>query len=436
MSDKQQAITEQELAQRDRRREQLLQRLLAPAALLIIYIFFGIFGRNFFSYPVLVNIIDSSYYIGFIALGVTFVIIAGGIDLSVGTVMMCAAIVGGTAFTQYGWSMEASLLLIIAVAIAFGFFNGIIIAYFNMPPFIVTLGTMMISMGVGSIVSGVQSAAFPSRAAEGGWFKQIFKFISEDRQIIPTGGLILLAVVIVGHIILTRTKMGRYFYAMGSNKEAARLSGINVRKFTMLTYVLAGVTAGIGGIAFAATYTTVIPARGQGFELIAIAAAVIGGTSLAGGVGSVWGTLIGIFIMSVLSNGLPAMGLQAHYQNFFTGVVVIGAVGLDIYRAKKASEVKVLTPAQAFRVEQLRKIEEQEQEIEEAKGAGDSARAKELRETLQRTRHEMKQTYRRMRKQEREERARKEAEEREAAKKFEEVLKESEGPSPTDESGE
>ena len=426
MSDKQ-ALTEQEVAARDRMKEQLLQRLLAPAALVIIYLFFGFFGRNFFSYTVLVNIIDSSYYIGFIALGVTFVIISGGIDLSVGTVMMCAAIVGGTALTQWGWSMEASLVLIMVVGIAFGLFNGIIIAYFGMPPFIVTLGTMMVSMGVGSMVSGVQSAAFPSRAAEGGWFKQIFKFITEDRQIIPTGGLILLAVVIIGHIILTRTKMGRYFYAMGSNKEAARLSGIDVRKYTMITYVLAGVTAGIGGIAFAATYTTVIPARGQGFELIAIAAAVIGGTSLAGGVGSVWGTLIGIFIMSVLSNGLPAMGLQAHYQNFFTGLVVIGAVGLDLYRAKKASEVKLLTPAQAYRTEQRKRIEELKRELKQARNSGDSNRANELRSEIRRASRETRETYRKMRAQERQERAQRADEERKAEEAFEKALNEDSG---------
>ncbi|MCG8527329.1 MAG: hypothetical protein MI748_13170, partial [Opitutales bacterium] len=169
--------------------QKLIQKLMAPAALIILYVFFGIFGRNFFSYATFVNIVDASYYIGFISVGVTFVIISGGIDLSVGTVMMAAAIVGGTAYKTWGWPMEISLLLIIVIAILFGIFNGLMVSRIGMPPFIVTLGTMMISMGIGSIVSGVRSATFPTRSAEDGWFKDIFKLITEDNVSIPTGAI-------------------------------------------------------------------------------------------------------------------------------------------------------------------------------------------------------------------------------------------------------
>lgn len=426
MSSEQEAAGGEIVAEKDRLRQKLLQRLLAPAALVIIYLYFGMFGRNFFSYAVLVNIIDSSYYIGFIAIGVTFVIIAGGIDLSVGTVMMCAAIIGGTVFRRYGWSMEASLALIMVVGIAFGFFNGFVVAYLKMPPFIVTLGTMMISMGTGSIFSRVQSAAFPSRAAEGGWFKQAFKYITPDRQVFPTGALILLGVVIIGHIILSRTKAGRYVYAIGSNKEATRLSGVDVRKWEMFTYVIAGVCAGIGGIAFAATYTTVIPAQGQGFELFAIAAAVIGGTSLAGGVGSVFGTLIGVFIMATLSNGLPSMGLQAHYQTFFTGVVVIAAVGLDMYRTRKATQVKVLSAADSYRERELERIQQLKRELHSAKAGSESERASALESQIREAERALKTKYREMKHAEKEERARQEAEERAAESEFEKILKEEE----------
>lgn len=322
-------------------RQNLLKSALAPLALIILYIFFGIFGRNFFSYTSLVNIIDASYYIGFISIGVTFVIISGGIDLSVGTVMMCGAIVGGTAYKTWGWPFEISLVLVILVCIAFGFFNGLMVSRLKLPPFIATLGTMMISMGVGSIVSQVRSATFPVRSEPDGWFKNFFKIIGDDGFSIPTGAILLFSVAIIAHIILTKTKMGRYIFAIGSNKEAARLSGVNVEFWEMMTYVVAGACAGIGGIAFAAVYTTVIPAQGQGFELFAIAGAVIGGTSLSGGVGSIFGTIIGVFIMSVLSVGLPSMDLQAHYQTFFTGVVVVGAVLLDMYRNKKMLTVQV-----------------------------------------------------------------------------------------------
>src|SRR5512142_1168019 len=177
-------------------RERSLNRLLAPAALVILYLFFGTFGRNYFSYPTLVNIIDAAYYIGFIALGVTFVIISGGIDLSIGTVMMCAAIIGGTAL-KHGFPMVPSLLLIIVVGLAFGFLNGLLVSRLKLPPFVVPLGTMMISMGVGSIVSNVQSATFPIRGTAGGWFKDIFLWLGPNGEAVPTGAFLLGAVAVI-----------------------------------------------------------------------------------------------------------------------------------------------------------------------------------------------------------------------------------------------
>ncbi len=392
------------MALKDNLKDIELQKFLAPAALVILYVFFGIFGRNFFSYTTLVNILDASYYIGFIAIGVTFVIITGGIDLSCGTVMMSAAIIGGTAYKTWGWSMGMSLLLIMIVAIAYGFFNGILVSRLKLPPFIATLGTMMISMGIGSIVSNVRSATFPTRAEPDGWFKSIFKYITEDRMSIPTGALVLFGVAIIAHIILTKTKMGRYIFAVGSNKEAARLSGVNVKKWEMMAYVVSGVMAGFGGIAFAAVFTTVMPAQGQGFELYAIAGAVIGGTSLSGGMGTIFGTMIGVFIMSVLRAGLPSMDLQSHYQTFFTGIVVIGAVLLDIYRNDKASEVKILAPSDLYKQETSAKIAD-------LKGEGKFEEAAKLKS-------EMKAHFTKMRADEKAEKAKLLAEEKESERQF------------------
>lgn len=399
--------------------------MLAPAALIILYLFFGIFGRNFFSYVTLVNIIDASYYIGFISIGVTFVIITGGIDLSVGTVMMAAAIIGGTAYKTWGWSIEVSLLFIILIGILFGIFNGLMVSRVGMPPFIVTLGTMMISMGLGAIVSNVQSATFPTRAVEDGWYKQLFKYVSEEGLSIPTGAIVLLLVVGISHLILTKTKMGRYIYAIGSNKEAARLSGVKVERWEMSAYVVAGTYAGIGGIAYAALYTTVLPAAGQGFELLAIAGAVIGGTSLSGGIGTVFGTLIGVLIMSVLNVGLPAMDLQSQYQNFFTGVVVIAAVLLDMYRMKKASEVKILSPADQYREEMKEKIADLDAQLEEAKSAGNSEAAEGLKKQIQDAKKELKETYAKKKQEEKEEQARLHREERESDRKIQDMIKQS-----------
>ena len=392
-----------------------MQKFLAPVALIILYIFFGLFGRNFFSYTTLVNILDASYYIGFISIGVTFVIITGGIDLSCGTVMMCAAIIGGTAYKSWGWPMLPSLFLIFVVALAFGFFNGIMVSRLSLPPFIATLGTMMISMGLGSIVSNVRSATFPTRANPDGWFKNFFKFITEDRFSIPTGALILFGTAFIAFVILAKTKMGRYIFAIGSNKEAARLSGVNVKRWEMMAYVVSGFCAGIGGIAFAVVYTTVMPAQGQGFELYAIAGAVIGGTSLSGGIGSIFGTMIGVYIMSVLRAGLPSMDLQAHYQTFFTGVVVIGAVLLDIYRNKKASEVKILTAADHYKTTMQERIEELKQGLAAARGGADKAT---LKRDIREAQRKLRVDYTRMKAEERAEKARILAEEKAAEREF------------------
>jgi ribose transport system permease protein len=416
------ANTTSEINRMQRFRERGLKGALAPAALVILYVFFGIFGRNYFSYPTLVNIINAAYYIGFISMGVTFVIISGGIDLSIGTVMMAAAIIGGTALKR-GFPMVPSLLLVLVMGAAFGFFNGFMVSRLKMPPFIVTLGTMMISMGIGSIVANVQSATFPIRGLPGGWFKDIFLYLDANGAAYPTGAFLLAAVAVICHLLLNNTKLGRYTYAIGSNQEAARLSGVDVKKWQLLVYVIAGVTAGIGGISYAAIYTTVLPAQGQGFELYAIAAAVIGGTSLSGGIGTIWGTIIGVFIMSVLSTGLPSLNLEAHYQTFFTGVIVIGAVLLDMYRNRKASEVRIETPADIYRASMMEKIAAMKLEASSRMKAGDSRQAAAVREQIRTARLEMKAAFARMKTQEKAEQARIRTEEKAADREFAKMLR-------------
>ena len=400
-------------------RERGLKSALAPAALIILYVFFGIFGLDYFSYPTLVNIIGASYYIGFIAIGVTFVIITSGIDLSIGTVMMAAAIIGGTALKTWHWPMIPSLLLIIVVGMAFGLFNGLMVSRLKMPPFIVTLGTMLISMGVGAIVSNVRSATFPIRGEAGGWFKDIFLYITPSGGEIPTGALLLLVIAVVGHILLSNTKLGRYTYAIGSNKEAARLSGVDVKRWEMMVYVIAGTTSGIGGIAYAAVYTTVLPSQGQGFELMAIAAAVIGGTSLYGGVGTIWGTIIGVFIMSVLATGLPAMNLQSQWQTFFTGVIVIGAVLLDMYRTRRTSEVRIEKPIDLYRASMAAQIAELKRRLT----AGDPQERAGARAEIAALRRQIRTTVAKMKAEEKADQARVRAEEKAADQELLETLK-------------
>jgi ribose transport system permease protein len=314
-----------------------LQKLMALASLVILYLFFSYFGRNFVTVPTTLNILAQSYFVGFLAIGVTFVIITGGIDLSIGTVMICSALVGGELFRRHDVPLWICLGVMVLVGTAFGFVNGFLVTKLRLPPFIATLGIMMVSMGLGSIITNVQSRSFPTILEPDAWFARLF-LRSEGN--FPMGALFLGGYLIISHIVLKKTKLGRYVYAIGSNEEAVRLSGVNASRWKWAAHTISGFSAGIASIFFAAAYTVMVPGGGQGFELSAIAAAVIGGTSLSGGVGSVTGTIIGVFIMSTLTNGLVSMGLPAPYQVFFTGVVVIGAVFLDIQRTTKANQVK------------------------------------------------------------------------------------------------
>ena len=284
---------------------------------------------------------DASYYIGFMAIGVTFAIITGGIDLSIGTVLVCSSLISGTLATKYNLPVGLCLLIGILIGALFGLCNGLMVSKMGLPPFIATLGTMMISKGLGSIFTRAQSVTWPQSTESGGWFRNIFKVtIQTDNGIvmIPTGFILLIVLAILMAVILNKTKTGRYILALGSNKEATRLSGVNIAKYETLAYVFSGTFAGIAGVAYAATYSTLLPGNGGGMELDAIAGVVIGGTSMSGGYGTIGGTLIGVFIMSVLKIGLPFVGLQNQYQQFITGFVLIIAVFADVYNRRKKSK--------------------------------------------------------------------------------------------------
>ncbi len=316
------------------------QRAVALGALIALFLFFCVAGPGFATTNTVVSILDSSYYIGLMAIGMTFVIITGGIDLSVGAVMICAALVAGTMHDKMGLPMWLSLIVAVAVGTIFGLANGFMVSVMKIPAFIATLGTMMVARGLGSIVTATASVTYPQRGTPDGWFRNIFKVIGENGQAVPTGVIVLFGSAIVMAFILNKTKAGRYIISLGSNKEATRLSGVNVVRWEMLAYVISGLFAGLAAIAYASIYSTILPGTGNGFELDAIAGTVIGGTSLSGGVGSIAGTMIGVFIMSVLKTGLPFVGLQPHYQIFFTGFVLIIAVFADVISRERRKRKK------------------------------------------------------------------------------------------------
>lgn len=316
------------------------QRAVALGALISLFLFFCIAGPGFATLNTFVSVLDSSYYIGLMAIGMTFVIITGGIDLSVGAVMICAALVAGTMHDKMGLPMWLTLIVAIAVGAVFGLANGFMVSVMRIPAFIATLGTMMVARGLGSIVTATASVTYPQRGVPEGWFRNIFKVIGPTGQAVPTGVIVLFGSAILMSFILNKTKAGRYIFSLGSNKEATRLSGVNVVRWEMLAYVISGVFAGVAAIAYASIYSTILPGTGNGFELDAIAGTVIGGTSLSGGVGSIAGTMIGVFIMSVLKTGLPFVGLQPHYQIFFTGFVLVIAVFADVMSRQRQKKKK------------------------------------------------------------------------------------------------
>lgn len=313
------------------------QRMIALCTLLVLFAFFSIFGKRFCTADTMINLVESSYYIICMALGMTFIIATGGIDLSIGTVGMCGAIVGGVAHNVWGFPMWAALLMIIATTTLFGALNGFLVAYCKLPAFVATMGVMMISQGVGYIISEVQTMRFPIISEPDGWFKRVF---FKSLNGFPMGIIYVVILFLVAAFLLRYTKLGKYACAIGSNKEATRLSGVNTKRWELSVYVVSGIFTGFAGLFYAATYTSVLPGSGSGMEMQAVAAVVIGGTSLAGGFGTIVGTLIGVFIMSVLKNGLMTVGLQQQWQVFFTGIAVLLAVLLDIYKTSKDGRTK------------------------------------------------------------------------------------------------
>lgn len=313
------------------------QRLAAILALLIIYITFCILSPAFRSYTTMVNIFDASYYIGFMAIGITFAITTGGIDLSIGTVLCCSALISGTLVTKFGVPVGAGILIGILIGMCFGLANGFMVAVMGLPPFIATLGSMMLSKGLGSVFTKAQSVTWPQAGSADGWYRSIFKIVIGNTPV-PVGFILMIGAAVIMAVVLNKTKPGRFIVALGSNKEATRLSGVKVAKWEILAYVISGTFAGIAGVAYAATYSTILPGGGAGFELDAIAGVVIGGTSMSGGYGTISGTLIGIFIMSVLKTGLPFVGLQTHYQQIATAAVLIFAVFMDV-RSKRKKKI-------------------------------------------------------------------------------------------------
>ena len=316
-----------------------LQRIVVIGAVVFLAAFFSIFSKDFRKYSTLVTLLDSFYYFCFLAIGVTFCLISGGNDLSVGTGMVCYALIGGYCITSLGLPTWLGMLVTIACGLVFGVLNGFLVSVMNLPAFIATLCTMLITRGLGSVICG-GSVTWPSRSVPEGWFRNIFKLMVDNsagkKTPIPVGLILVILAIVIMSIVLNKTRTGRYIIAIGSNREAARLSGMNVIKYQMRAYIISGLFAGIAGIAYVcASSSSITPGSGTGLELDAIGGAIIGGTSMTGGVGSIFGTLLGILILTLLKNGLPKIGLSQDWQNIITGIILILAIYIDVLKNRK-----------------------------------------------------------------------------------------------------
>lgn len=308
-----------------------LQQLLALGSLVVLVIVFGVMNPAFLGSQNLSGILLSTVVIGLLALGATFVIVSGGIDLSVGTGMTLCSVMTGVFLTNMGLPLIVGVIGGILFGMLIGAVNGFLIAYINLPPFIATLATMLISGGLALVISGAAPIYFPNNPE----FQQIALGKPIPGLIIPNAVVIFFIAAIIAGLILSKTLIGRYTYAIGSNEAATALSGINVKGWKFWIYALAGAFTGLAGVIAAARIGSAQPAGGQGYELLAIAAVVIGGTSLQGGKGTIFGTIIGALIMSVLNNGLSIIKVPQEWQNVVIGAVIIVAVYLDQLRTNK-----------------------------------------------------------------------------------------------------
>jgi ribose transport system permease protein len=299
------------------RRARELGTLLGLVGLCILL---SILTPHFLSVSNLLNVAEQTSINAVIAVGMTFVILSGGIDLSVGSLLALSGVVLASAL-QAGWPTAAAIGAGIAVGAACGLVNGLLITRGRLPAFIATLGMMSIARG-GALV---YTAGRPVSGFDAG-----FRQLSTARLAgIPAPVVVTLVVYAIGHFLLTRTRFGRYVYAIGGNEEATRLSGVRAGFHKTMVYVLSGVASGLAAALLTARLNSAQPIAGINYELDAIAATVIGGTSLSGGVGTLSGTLIGALIMGVLRNGLNLLGTSSFFQQIVIGLVIIAAVLVD-----------------------------------------------------------------------------------------------------------
>lgn len=290
--------------------------------LVIIMVYFTVMKAKFLTLDNMLNMLRQTSINGLLAIGMTFVVLTGGIDLSVGSIVgasgMFAALVARTV-TGMPWYL--AVLVGLGVGLLLGAVNGVIISYLKVPAFIATLGMLSIARGVTFMASDAKPVP--------GLSEGFLKIGGGSVGIIPIPIIVLAVVLVISYVILYKTRYGRYIFATGGNPVSARVSGINVKAIICSVYMISGVLAGLAGVILTSRVTSGLSQGGNGYEVDAIAAAVIGGNSLSGGRGRLWGTIVGFLIMGVMNNGLDMMAVSSYWQLVIKGIIIIGAVMLD-----------------------------------------------------------------------------------------------------------
>ena len=297
------------------------------ASLLLLILFFGLTTDNFFSTVTLTTVLNQLPALTVVTVGMTLVLIVAGIDLSVGSVLGFSATVVGVTAVGLGWPLPMACVAGLLAGLACGVVNGFLVSWFSLPSFIVTLGMLEMARGLAYLTSDSQTM----------YIGASIQAIALPIPYIGVSAALLIALLIVAaaQFVLTRTVFGRHLVAVGTNEQAARMSGIDSRPYRLAVLGVSGLLAGLGGIFNAAYLGSADPNAGIGLELSAIAAAVIGGTSLMGGRGSVLGAFAGVLIIAVLQNGLAQLGVDEPTKRLITGAVIVVAVLIDRWRAKQ-----------------------------------------------------------------------------------------------------
>ena len=333
----------------------LQQNIIMLFATVVLYGLFTLVNPNLTDKYMILSIIQNIAPYAVMGLGVTFVIATGGIDLSLGTVTIASAVLAGKLYTTNVIPLWATIPVMMAIGALCGLMNGLMVAKLKIPAFIATLGTMMVARGLSALIAEVPNIFFPT----GTWYNKTFSSLSVgDVTAIPVGMFWVLGLMLLCMYLMYKNKIGRYILAIGSNEEATRLSGINTDNYKIFAYTFAGLFCGIAAIFYSASFPTIACATGNGMELDAIAGVYIGGTSSAGGVASVSGSVIGAVLLVVIRSGLNmvlaklGISLNSTYVTYvLTGVIVVVAILMDIIKTNNQNKVKI------EKVEETKKVE-------------------------------------------------------------------------------